>query len=92
MCMKHFWNRWRKEYLPTLTTRSKWIDETRNLEVGELVLLESDKPRGQWPLGRIVETIAGRDHRIRMAYVKTNNGTYLRPASKIFRLELPNVR
>ena len=92
MCLKHFWNRWTKEYLPTLTTRSKWIDETRNLEVGELVLLESDKPRGQWPLGRIVETIAGRDHQIRMAYVKTNNGTYLRPASKIFRLELPNVR
>ncbi|XP_066927415.1 uncharacterized protein [Clytia hemisphaerica] len=92
MCLEHFWNRWRSEYLPTLTTRGKWVEERRNLQVGDMVLLHMDAPRGQWPLGIIVETIPGRDNRIRMAYVKTNAGTYLRPASKIYRLELPNVR
>ena len=91
MCLDHFWARWKKEYLPTLTARGKWIEEKRNLTAGELVLLQTDSPRGQWPLGVIVETIIGRDDRIRMAYVRTNTGTYLRPASKIYRLDF-NVR
>ena len=92
MCLEHFWNRWISEYLPTLTARGKWVEERRNLQAGDMVLLHENQPRGQWPLGVIVETIPGRDNRIRMAYVKTNAGTYLRPASKIYRLELPNVR
>ena len=92
VCLEHYWNRWRKEYLPTLTTRGKWAQDKRDIVAGELVLLQSDSPRGQWPLGVIVEAIPGRDNRVRMAHVKTNGGTYLRPVSKIFRLKVPNVR
>ncbi|MEO0684671.1 MAG: hypothetical protein AAFY76_06385, partial [Cyanobacteria bacterium J06649_11] len=92
ICLEHFWSRWTKEYLPTLTTRNKWVEEKRNIKIGELVLLQTDAPRGQWPLGVITETIPGRDDRIRMAYVRTCNGTYLRPVAKIYSLENPNVR
>ena len=92
MCLEHFWMRWKKEYLPTLTTRGKWTEEKLNLRIGELVLIQTETPRGQWPLGIITETIHGRDNRIRMAHVRTNSGTYLRPVAKIHRLEIPNVR
>ncbi|KAG5453295.1 hypothetical protein CSKR_204045 [Clonorchis sinensis] len=34
-----FWNRWIKEYLPTLQTISKWLKQGRSLNEGDLVLL-----------------------------------------------------
>ncbi|XP_037084911.1 uncharacterized protein LOC119105556 [Pollicipes pollicipes] len=46
--LDHFWRRWRRKYLPTLTTRAKWCRDTADIEVGELVLL-ADVPRGHWP-------------------------------------------
>ena len=33
------WRRWVKEYVPTLTQRRKWSQETRNLRSGDLVLI-----------------------------------------------------
>jgi len=46
------WRRWRKEYLPTLTIRSKWNKEQRNLKEGDLILLKTDDvQRCHWPLG-----------------------------------------
>ena len=91
ICLEHFWSRWTKEYLPTLPTRNKWMEEKRNIKIGKLVLLQTDALRRQWPLGVITETIPGRNDRIRMAYVRTSNGTYLRPVAKIYSLENPNV-
>ena len=81
------WRRWRKEYLPTLAMRSKWNKEQRNLKE-DLVLLKSDDvPRSHWPLGRILKTFPGSDGRVRMAEVKTPNGTLMRPVAKICMLE-----
>lgn len=69
------WCRWRKEYLPSLTTQSKWNKEQRNLQEGDLILLKNDDaPRSHWPLGRILKTFSGSDSRVRMAEVKTPNG------------------
>ena len=82
------WRRWRKEYLPSLTTRSKWNKEQRNLQEGDLILLKNDDaPRSHWPLGRILKTFSGSDGRVRMAEVKTPNGILMRPAAKLCLLE-----
>ena len=82
------WRMWRKEYLPTLTMRSKWNKEQRNLKEGDLILLKSDDvPRSHWPLERILKTFPGSDGRVRMAEVKTPNGTLMRPVAKICMLE-----
>ncbi|XP_043203367.1 uncharacterized protein LOC122371257 [Amphibalanus amphitrite] len=32
-----FWKRWRREYVPTLTSRQKWLRKTRNLQEGDVV-------------------------------------------------------
>ena len=46
------WNRYLKDYLPTLTTRTKWTQPTQNIQTGDLVwLLDDLTPRGLWPLG-----------------------------------------
>ena len=82
------WRRWRKEYLPSLAIRSKWNKEERNLKEGDLILIKNDDaPRSHWPLGRILKTFPGRDGRVRMAEVKTPNGTLMRPAAKLCLLE-----
>ncbi|XP_069028658.1 uncharacterized protein [Embiotoca jacksoni] len=40
-----FWNRWRKEYLPTLQKRNKWLEDKPNLQVGDLVLLKDSQAK-----------------------------------------------
>ena len=82
------WRRWRKEYLPTLTMRSKWNKEQRNLKEGDLILLKNDDvPRSHWPMGGILKTFPGSDGRVRMAEVNTPNGTLMRPVAKTCMLE-----
>jgi hypothetical protein len=82
------WHRCLREYLPCLTTRSKWNKETLNLKEGDLVIVMSnDSPRAQWPLARVVKVYEGRDKRVRSADVKTPSGTLLRPVSKLCPLE-----
>lgn len=82
------WRRWLKEYLPSLTIRSKWNKERPNLKEGDLVIVMSnDSPRAEWPLARVVKVYEGRDRRVRSADVKTPSGTLLRPVSKLCLLE-----
>ena len=35
-----FWSRWTKEYLPLLQERQKWLRPSKNVAVGDVVLLE----------------------------------------------------
>lgn len=50
-----FWVRWSAEYLQGLQERNKWKKRTRNLEVGQLVVMNDDRyPPAKWPLGRVV--------------------------------------
>ena len=53
-------NRWRKEYLPTLTQRKKGLVHNRIFKIGDFIIInESNVPRSYWPLGRIIETPPG---------------------------------
>ena len=84
----HIWRRWRREYLPTLTTRAKWRTDTAGVQLGELVLVTDDNlPRGHWPVGRVVSVFRGADDRVRVVEVATAAGRYRRPVSRLCRLE-----
>ena len=49
-------NRWRKEYLPTLTQRRGGLLKERNFKKGDLVILQEKKvPRSHWPIDRVME-------------------------------------
>ena len=84
-----FWQRWKKEYLPDLTRRPVWRSKVANLRVGELVLLndDDDNRRKSWPLARVLRTMPARDGTVRVVELKTKDGTYIRPVSKLHRLE-----
>ena len=64
-CRKHiveqhicneFWNRWRKEVLLSLQSRTKWNNLIRNFKVGDIVLLKNEAEQNQWPMTKTVAT------------------------------------
>ena len=84
----HFWPRWLREYLPTVTTKSKWTEVSSNIKVGDLVLvLEKDTQRGKYPLARVTDVFPGDDGMVRVVNVKTKNGIFRRPITKLCLLD-----
>ena len=53
---EQFWSRWRKEYLINLNSRQKWLQPKRNLKIGDIVIVQEEVPRNEWPLGKIMDT------------------------------------
>lgn len=86
--LDHFWRRWIREYLPTLTKRTKWFEDGRSVHSGDLVVIIEDKRRNGWTRGRILEVIRGRDGRTRQATVQTSSGVLRRPVSKLALLDV----
>jgi hypothetical protein len=83
-----FWQRWLKEYLPTLQKRQKWTDTQRDIAIGDIVLvMDEHLPRRTWPLARVIKTYPGRDELVRSAEVKTRWTTLTRPIHKLCLLE-----
>ena len=84
-----FWNKWIKMYLPTLNIRSKWKVPVRNLQVGELVLInEPNVPRRIWPLAIVEEVHTSKDGFVRSAILKTRVNKIHRPITQIIPLEV----
>lgn len=72
------------EYVPSLIERRKWLSDRRNLIPDDIVLvIDSNTPRSLWPMGRIVKTLPGDDNIVRIVEVKTKDGIYIRPVSKL---------
>ena len=66
-----FWDMWVKQYLPTLTKRRKWQGKKQNLEVGDgVMIVDPNQPRGQWKIGRVVDTFPSYDQLVRVVNVK----------------------
>ena len=51
-----FWNRWGKEVLLSLESRTKWDIPTRNCKVRDLVILNNEAERNQWSMAKIGAT------------------------------------
>ena len=86
---EHLVRRWTTEYLQTLRT---WSVSPRGRpvrlpNVGEVVLVHAEGPRGRWPLARVISLLAGPDGRSRAAIVQIRGRRTRRPISKLFRLE-----
>lgn len=61
-----FWSRWRNEYLQNLQIRQKWERSSRNLVVGDVVVISDESlPRSQWSLARVVEAKVDEDNLVR---------------------------
>ena len=83
-----FWKRWVKEYVPTLTERSKWFNKAHDLKEGDVVLItDAQKNCGQWLMGRVEQVHQGKDGSVRSVDVKTQFGRLSRPTNKLCLLQ-----
>ncbi len=86
--IRHFWQRWLKEWLPSLSVRKKWETVHRDFAVGDIVLVMStDLVRGHFPLGRIVNTFPGKDSHVRVVEVKVGDCVMKRAVATLCPLE-----
>ncbi|XP_033114100.1 uncharacterized protein LOC117114530 [Anneissia japonica] len=83
----HFWKHFITYYLPGLQTRQKWYKESKNLTVGDVVLIV-DKLllRAQWLVGSVTKVFPGRDSRVRAVDVCVRGTMYRRPVAKLIKL------
>ena len=80
--------RWKREYLPLLQERQKWLHPRRNLSVGETVIIvDEQSPRHLWPIGRVSEVYHGSSGFVRRVKVITKKSTLERPVGKLCLLE-----
>lgn len=81
---QHICNRWKSEYLSRLQHRPKWVKASKNLQVGDLVLLKDPSfSPSFWPLARITETHPGDDGLVRVVTVRTMKSTFKRSITKL---------
>jgi len=80
---RHFWTRWKNEYLSSLQARSKWCNTSDQLREGCLVLIKEASHPLHWRLGRIRTVHPGSDGIARVATVDTTSGSLTRPAVKL---------
>ncbi|XP_055633135.1 uncharacterized protein LOC129773546 [Toxorhynchites rutilus septentrionalis] len=86
--LDRFWNRWVKEYLPTISRRTKWFSDTRPIKVGDLVVVVDDQVRNKWVRGRVLKVFPGKDGRVRKVELQTSTGVYQRPVVKLALLDV----
>ncbi|XP_055543105.1 uncharacterized protein LOC129728679 [Wyeomyia smithii] len=85
-----FWKQWLRDYLPTITRRTKWFAAVEPIKVNDLVVVVDPKlPRNCWPKGRVIAAQTGLDGQVRRATVRTGyGGIYERPAVKLAVLDV----
>ena len=88
-----FWQRFRKEYLPLLQQRSKWVTQQRSHKPGDVVMIvEPSAPRNEWTVGIITSVKVSEDGLVRSCDVEVlknkfksnfDKTVYNRPISKL---------
>lgn len=72
-----------------LQQRSKWLQEKKNLKIGDIVLVvDPNAPRGNWNLGKITNVKVSGDGLVRSAELFCKGKIILRPITKLVNLEI----
>lgn len=82
------WERWLKEYIPTINHRTKWHEDREMIQVGDLVYVADGANRRTWLRGKVDRVIEGVDGRVRQAIVKTSKGLFKRAVAKLAKMEV----
>jgi len=89
---QEFGRRWSHEYLPQLHKRGKWLAPQRSLQIGDLAILKEDNLIPiKWKLVRVTAVHKGPDGHVRVATIRTPNGTeFRRPIVKLVLIPTAN--
>lgn len=89
--IKSFWASWSADYLTSLIPRKKWKKVEKNVEIGQVVLInDNNLPVTQWLIGRILEILPSKDELVRSVIVEVANkndgsANYTKKTSKLTR-------
>ena len=91
MLAEEFWKKWRREYMHSLQSRKKWVQDIPNLKEGDIVLIkDSTVHRNCWPLAVIVKTYPGDDGLVRKVEVRIvregKSSLCIRPVTELVHL------
>ena len=71
-------------FTPNLQPRSKWFKPRENVTIGDIVLvIDPDVPRSHWKMAKVIEVYPGIDGLVRSVKIKTSQGEYNRPITKL---------
>ena len=94
--LNNFWKIWKDDYLLSLRERpQRKLKEPRSQSpfspnVGDVILIKDDLPRGMWRIGRIHELVSSRDGQIRSAKVSLPTNRIIgRPLNQLYPVECP---
>ena len=89
--LKMFWRIWRNKYLLSLRERTQRKLKSGRMQshftpnVGDVVLVKDDLPRGCWRIGKVVNLVQSRDGHVRSAKVSMPSGRIIgRPINLLF--------
>ena len=69
-----FWNKWTRDFFPSLIVQQKWHTSQRDVRVGDIVLIQdSNQIRGNWKLGRVTKAYEGKDGKVRKVELQYKN-------------------
>ena len=92
--MKHFESVWSSEYLTALRGRYYGAQnpvEKNCFNIGDIVLVQSERPRDLWALGRIEQLCPDKDNIVRMVEVLSGGRLSKRTIDKLVPLEVSSV-
>uniref|UniRef100_A0A182W812 DUF5641 domain-containing protein n=1 Tax=Anopheles minimus TaxID=112268 RepID=A0A182W812_9DIPT len=62
---QNYWERWLKEYLPTLAKRDKCIERSDPIQPDDIVVFPDEQRVGRWLKGRVIEVYPAKDGQVR---------------------------
>lgn len=88
--IQDFWHRWTREFLPTITRRTKWATESPPLKTGDIVYICDTDYRKGWTRGIVTKVYQDPSSgQVRRAMVRTGEGKEcLRPAVRLAKLNI----
>ena len=87
--IKHFWSRWKNEYLTALReTHRTTGNNAQQIKIGDVVLVHDDTARVNWRLAVIESLNKGEDGLVRSANIRTTTGRINRPIARLYPLEV----
>ena len=89
--LRHWEDVWKREYLVSLREKfygAQAKTQQINLQVGDVIIVESEGPRSTWPLGRILKIFRDGENKVRVVEVLSKGITRVRTLDKLIPLEL----
>ncbi|XP_055629567.1 uncharacterized protein LOC129770634 [Toxorhynchites rutilus septentrionalis] len=86
--LRHFWDRWRTTYIPTLAKRHKLTNDVTPIKCDDIVITMDRSPSGRWLRGRVIEIHTTHGGQSAFVSIKNSDGVVKVPMAEVAVLEV----